>query len=175
MTLYYPRASRPKRLAAAAVDALIGILPFMAVAGAIASPLYALFMDPDTTWAGRFSLEVVICLYGALPVSFFWFCFYSLLRDSFGKGQSWGKKLFGLMVMDLERHLPCDRQSSFNRHYLGFSLTLFAVMLPFLALVLPLVEPLAILRSGQGLRAGDRWARTQVIEYKNRHLYGYMS
>jgi len=167
MICYYPRASPGKRLMAALVDTLVATLPFMVTATLILYPLIKLITGPEPSWTHRFGTETVIVLYTALPLSFFWFCFYSLLRDSFGKGQSWGKKICGLMVINLANHRPCDQKGSFDRNYLGFSLALFVPVLP----VLSLIEPFCIILSEQGLRTGDRWAGTQVINYQDRNYY----
>ena len=171
MILYYPRASLGRRFIAMAIDTLIAIVPILMVLAAILSPLVMIFTQSNTAWADRFSAETTIALFVALPVSFIWFCCYALLRDSFGKGQSWGKKLCGLMVINLTDQLPCCRKRSFARNYLAFSLTFFMILLPVFALMLPLAEPLSIIFSEQGLRIGDRWAQTQVIAYTKRFHY----
>ncbi len=167
MIRYYPPASLGRRLAAALVDTLIAALPLMATVALILAPLIKIVAGLEPLWADQFITETVIILYTALPLSFCWFCYYLLLRDSFGRGQSWGKKICGLMVMDLANHQPCDRKGSFGRNYLGFSLALFGLVLPALALI----EPLCIILSEQGLRTGDRWAGTQVINYQDRNYY----
>ncbi len=171
MVLYYPRASLGKRFIAITIDTLISALSSVVVLALILSPLVVLFTQQDTAWADRFNADIIIALYVALPLSFFWFCFYSLLRDSFGKGQSWGEKLCGLMVIDLTSKLPCNKKKAFARNYLAFSLSFFMMVLPVIALSLPLIEPLYIIFSEQGLRIGDHWSQTQVIEYKNRFYY----
>jgi len=166
MMQYYPRAPMIRRLVAVLVDTLIAALPFAAVIMMIFYPIINMLTQANASWAGYYSKEGLIALYAALPFSFAWFCCYALLRDSFGKGQSWGKKLCGLMVMDLTRHRPCDKKGSLARNYLGFSLTVFMLVLPILAPLLALVEPFSIILNRQGLRTGDRWAGTQVIDYK---------
>lgn len=70
------------------------------------------------------------------------------------------------MVIDLRSKLPCDKKQSFTRNYLAFSLTFFMIALPVLALMLPLIEPFSIILNEHGLRIGDSWSQTQVIEYK---------
>ncbi len=81
--------------------------------------------------------------------TFFLFLFYLLARDSFGLGQSWGKKFCGLMVVRLTDNQPCKIENSLLRNFL---LPLF-----FIEFFVPLAN-------SKGQRLGDMLAKTQVIE-----------
>lgn len=60
----------------------------------------------------------------------FWFVYYGLFRDSFHNGQSWGKRLCGLKVIELEGNRPCSRGASFTRNFPGLTLGFIAFFLP---------------------------------------------
>ena len=99
----------------------------------------------------------------AIFLSFIWFVYYGLFRDSFHNGQSWGKKLCGLKVIELEGNRPCSRGASFTRNFPGLTLGFIAFFLPLFGWLLIFVEPWAVISSKEGQRFGDRWARTQVV------------
>jgi len=80
---------------------------------------------------------------------------YLLLRDAIG-GQSIGKILLGLVVIDLETGRVSSLSGSVKRNFL--------LLLPGANLVAIVLEARAILADSQGQRLGDRLAQTQVIE-----------
>lgn len=84
---------------------------------------------------------------------------YSFIKDGLGKGQSWGKKAVGLMVIHLSDNTPCSFGQSFLRNLI---MTLIGIV-PFIGW---LVEPIIVLASEDGRRLGDKAADTQVIESK---------
>jgi len=86
-----------------------------------------------------------------------WGLYYRFTKDARPNGQSIGKKMCNLMVIDVETGEPCSLGQSIGR---AFILTLFNVV-PILGW---LVEPLAVLVSDDGRRLGDRAAGTQVVE-----------
>jgi hypothetical protein len=104
---------------------------------------------------------VVICLIGfrmqGSPLFFLLGGVYLLLRDAlFVPGQSVGKFLLGLVVIDLRNGRPCTRAGSVKRN--------FILLVPGLNVVALGLEALAVIRDRQGQRLGDRLANTQVID-----------
>ncbi len=155
-----------KRLWAFVMDMVIAGL--ISTAGSIFGiyVLFKLMTFQEVTFLhglGEGSLYIY-CL--VMMLSYLWFIAYILLRDSFGKGQSFGKKVFGLKVIKLDNGLPCKSRDSIMRNLLGFGFIILNFILPFFTIPLLLIEPMAILKSEKGQRIGDRWARTQVVDIK---------
>jgi uncharacterized RDD family membrane protein YckC len=92
-----------------------------------------------------------------------WLVGYGLLRDSFGDGQSWGKRLLGLRVVHAGLGRPCGRKESLLRNLPGVASVVASILLPFVGWLLLVVEPLAVVTSPARLRIGDRWAGTHVV------------
>jgi uncharacterized RDD family membrane protein YckC len=80
---------------------------------------------------------------------------YLLLRDAIG-GQSIGKLLLGLVVIDLETGRVSSISGSLRRNLL--------LLLPGANVVAVFLEARTIIADRQGQRLGDRLAQTQVIE-----------
>ena len=80
---------------------------------------------------------------------------YVLLRDGVA-GRSVGKFLCGLVVINLKTGRPCGQGASISRNAL--------LLLPGANVVAVFLEASTIVRDPQGLRLGDRFAWTQVIE-----------
>jgi uncharacterized RDD family membrane protein YckC len=80
---------------------------------------------------------------------------YLLLRDAVS-GRSFGKFLFGLVVVNLETGHPCGWRASTSRNVL--------LLLPGANIVAAILEASTIVRDPQGQRLGDRFALTQVVE-----------
>jgi uncharacterized RDD family membrane protein YckC len=80
---------------------------------------------------------------------------YLLLRDGI-KGQSIGKFLLGLVVINLETGLPSALAGSVRRNLL--------LLLPGAGIVAIFLEARTIVRDPQGQRLGDRLAQTHVVE-----------
>jgi uncharacterized RDD family membrane protein YckC len=81
---------------------------------------------------------------------------YLLLRDAVIPGQSVGKFLFGLRVINLGNGRPCGRIQSAQRN--------FILVVPGLNVVAIALEAVAVPRDPQGQRLGDKLANTQVVE-----------
>lgn len=82
---------------------------------------------------------------------------YTLLKDGLGRGQSWGKKAVGLMVIHLPDNKPCTLGQSSLRN-------LFLVLFGLIPLLGWVVEPVMVLVSDNGRRVGDKAANTQVVD-----------
>ena len=80
---------------------------------------------------------------------------FLLLRDSI-RGQSPGKLLLGLVVINLETGRPCTPKDSVWRSAV--------FLVPGANVVAVFLEPITIVRDPQGQRLGDKLAQTQVIE-----------
>ena len=80
---------------------------------------------------------------------------YLLLRDS-AQGQSLGKLLFGLVVINLQTGRPATPGLSVRRNLL--------FLLPGANVPATFLETMTLVRDVQGQRLGDRLAHTQVIE-----------
>ena len=80
---------------------------------------------------------------------------YLLLRDGIG-GQSLGKLLVGLVVVNVQTNQLCTWKESALRNVF--------VLIPGANLVAIFLESITIIRDPQGQRLGDRLAQTQVIE-----------
>jgi uncharacterized RDD family membrane protein YckC len=174
---YHAPAPLGKRFLAFVIDAVIGGLALAILVGgflglsiaSLGAPYWGLdalaraFEETSlTTFYVLFALWLL-----AAGLCFVWLVAYGLLRDAFGTGQSWGKRLLGLRVISSETHLPCGRQASLMRNLPGLSSTLVGILagtlLPICGLLPLLVEPLAVIASEDYLRLGDRWARTRVV------------
>jgi uncharacterized RDD family membrane protein YckC len=82
---------------------------------------------------------------------------YLVLRDAlFVQGQSVGKFLAGLRVVNLDTGRPCGRLQSAKRNVI--------FIVPGLNIVAIGFEAVAIFQDAQGQRLGDRIANTQVVD-----------
>lgn len=87
-------ASRPTRLVGQIIDAIIAMLPFL-LAGTVAADAPVLV--------------------GAASI---WFTFYYFLADGLPGGQSLGKRMQGMTVVDADSGMPCSFRQSFIRNLL---------------------------------------------------------
>lgn len=85
---------------------------------------------------------------------------YFLIKDSLGQGQSLGKRIVGIVVIDTENSTQCTIQKSIMRNFISLLLTIFVPFIGFL------IEPIMIIVSRRGLRLGDLASKVQVT-YKN--------
>jgi uncharacterized RDD family membrane protein YckC len=98
---------------------------------------------------------------------------YLLSADGMLQGQSLGKKLFGVKVVYLPSRAPARYRDSFLRNS-PFGLVVILGMMPEVgaeaffaaALVLGGVEAWKVVKDAFGLRLGDAWAQTQVVDGK---------
>lgn len=100
---------------------------------------------------------------------------YSLIADGFFDGRSLGKKLIGLRVVNLKTGLPCSYRDSIMRN-IPIGLTVLFALIPILGwillftagLVMILFESYLIYSDSGGIRIGDIFADTQVIDAKEK-------
>ncbi len=98
---------------------------------------------------------------------------YLLFADGMLQGQSVGKRIFGIKVVYLPTRAPARHRDSVLRNS-PFGLILLLGMMPDLgdvafvagALVIGGVEAWKAWREPLGLRLGDAWAQTQVVDGK---------
>lgn len=85
-------------------------------------------------------------------------CTYILFKDSLLQGKSVGKYLFGLMVIRLSDGKPCSISRSILRN-------LFFIV-PGMNIVAFIFEAYFSINDERGIRLGDKFAITQVVEGK---------
>lgn len=98
---------------------------------------------------------------------------YSMISDGFFDGRSLGKKLIGLRVVNLKTGLPCSFKDSMLRN-IPIGLTVLFAVIPILGwillftvgLVMILFESYLIYSDDGGIRIGDIFADTQVVDAK---------
>ena len=98
---------------------------------------------------------------------------YLLFADGMLQGQSVGKKIFGVKVVYLPTRTPARHRDSVLRNA-PFGLVLLLGMMPELglsaflagAILVGGVEAWKVLRDPLGMRLGDDWAETQVVDGK---------
>jgi len=98
---------------------------------------------------------------------------YILFADGMLQGQSPGKKIFGVKVVYLPTRSGARHRDSVLRNA-PFGLILILSMMPELGTraffaglaVIGSIEALQVWRDKEGLRLGDTWAQTQVIDGK---------
>lgn len=129
----YPKASNGSRFLAYLVDGLICSLPLL--------PGLGFFFVSGMEPVGVIWMIITGC----------WGIYYSFCKDGFGTGQSYGKKMNGLMVVNLETNQPCSKGKS--------ALRALSFCIPYLGLV----EIVMVLAHEKGRRLGDLFAKTQVI------------
>lgn len=143
-TLILPRyrpAPHGARLRAFLVDFLIAILPFFLSIAVL-----------DTTWKYP-PLWAQYLLFGAASA---WSIGYMFAKDGRAHGQSIGKNMYGLMVVNVDTNQPCSMREAIRRQVELF----FLLLLPMVGW---LIEPAVVVLSTDGRRLGDRAAHTQVI------------
>ena len=144
----YRRASLGSRLVALVVDWFVAFAP-------LAVPI-ALMVATEPQSGPSLAIAILLMIAGVG-----WAFYYRLTKDGRPNGQSIGKSLVDLMVVDLETNAPCTRGKSALREIVWLGLN----ALPFGFLV----EPLFAIIDDRGRRVGDRASNTQVIEVADYH------
>lgn len=98
---------------------------------------------------------------------------YALIADGFFDGRSLGKKMIGLRVVNLKTGMPCSFKDSILRN-IPMGLTVFFALVPILGwillftvgVVVILFESYLVFSDSGGIRIGDIFADTQVVNQK---------
>ena len=131
------------------------------VKASVLKRILARLVDGLVAWAFALVLPPAGILVGLL---------YFAVADSFQKGQSLGKMVFGLEVVRSDGS-PCDLKASIYRN-IPFELALLFAAIPLLGWILLviagipilLIELWLVIADHNGSRLGDRIAGTTVIE-----------
>ncbi len=131
------------------------------VKASVLKRILARLVDGLVAWAFALVLPPAGILVGLL---------YFAVADSFQKGQSLGKMVFGLEVVRSDGS-PCDLKASIYRN-IPFELALLFAAIPLLGWILLIIAGIPILlielwlviADHNGSRLGDRIAGTAVIE-----------
>jgi uncharacterized RDD family membrane protein YckC/RNA polymerase subunit RPABC4/transcription elongation factor Spt4 len=150
---FYPKAPLGSRFGAYLLDGLFGLL--------LAIPSLIFIIGGISSSASYYSrrdegigLIIIGVLFLALPIV------YGLIKDGLGEGQSWGKKIVGLMVVNLDNNTPCNKGKSFLRALISGLI----VAVPYLNLLTMWIEPIMVLATDDGRKVADKVANTQVID-----------
>jgi uncharacterized RDD family membrane protein YckC len=134
---YYEKASISSRLGAGLLDTLFILL--------LCIPAYIVrllaHINSNIALDG-YSMPLLV-----IPFAYF------VMKDGLGKGQSWGKMMCDLMVVDITTNKPCTKEKSTSRN-------LYLIFLP----VLIIADFAMILFDKKGKKIGDLSQDTQVIE-----------
>jgi len=144
----YPKGSLVNRFLACLLDGLI-VLVFSIPA--IVCLIAALAKDYNGGSSEAGGYYVLALLLYIIPIV------YNLIKDGLGRGQSWGKRVLSLMVVNLETNMPCDKGKSAVRNLVSAVIT----AIPFVGW---LIEPIMVLVTVDARKIGDRAANTQVID-----------
>jgi uncharacterized RDD family membrane protein YckC len=163
----YPKAALGKRILAYIVDGIIGGLPVTVLIIAVLVPFlsYGQVYDYNfNTFQSASNITMVVAVVAALIIGGGWSIIYFLFRDGFGNGQSWGKKMCSLMVVNLDDNMPCNKSKSFVRNIFAWIISAVFSWAPGLNLLASIAEPIVAIIHDKGQRVSDMVARTQVIE-----------
>lgn len=155
----YPKAPLGKRVVAYLVDSVIAFLPMIILSLPFVSQL-------GTSITGGFYFDSPLMI-PVILIGLGWSLVYYLLRDGFGSGQSWGKKIMGLMVVNLTDNSPCSKSKSAIRNIISWLIALVLSWIPVINSLSSLVEPIVAISHGKGHRIGDMLAKTQVIDLED--------
>jgi uncharacterized RDD family membrane protein YckC len=138
------KANIVKRIVAYLIDSLIaGALMGVLLIVAIVVMVVGMMVNPAI---GTLIYVVVLLVAVVLVLA------YSLLKDGLFGGRSPGKKLAGLKVVNVRKNSPCSMKDSVMRN-----LTFMVPLLNIVECIMPFVD-------AEGLRFGDKWAGTQVVD-----------
>lgn len=165
----YPKAPLEKRFLAIFIDTLIiisycflAVIIFYTIRLGSVESVFPGMQYPNTdynierinNWENSIYL-IYIALVIIPPLIYF------LIKDSLGQGQSLGKRIVGIMVIDIENNSRCTIQKSIMRNFISLLLSIFVPFIGFL------IEPTMIIASSKGSRLGDLASKVQVTDKKN--------
>lgn len=105
------------------------------------------------------------------PLGVFGAFFFAAFQDSFGVGQSIGKRIIGLKVIDDRTGASCNFAASFLRNMPFSAIVLFVpftvLWIPLLCVALPIIgfEIYLLITLETGIRLGDVLTDSLVVEY----------
>lgn len=140
----YPKANVGRRGWACIIDTaliLLGILPML-----VFSIVMGNILDPFPTI--KLIIGFILILGG-----FSWCVYYSACHDGLKNGQSYGKKINGLMIVCLDTNQPCNKKTSYKR------------MMPWAFSITIIIDIFMVLFKANGKRLGDILTNTQVTEF----------
>ncbi|MBW6464722.1 MAG: RDD family protein, partial [Firmicutes bacterium] len=149
------------------IDSLIGGIPVAILVPLGLIPFFTVVRSYDyygSAYQSAPNVVMIIFMVLAIIIGGGWSLFYFLFRDGFGAGQSWGKKICGLMVVNLDDNRPCNKGKSFVRNIFAWIITAVFSWVPVLNALAGIAEPIIALIHEKGQRVGDMVARTQVID-----------
>ncbi|MFM8312707.1 MAG: RDD family protein [Deltaproteobacteria bacterium] len=121
-----------------------------------------------------FIIVAIIFLLGKalwLPLGWLGALVYAAIQDSLGQGQSVGKKIIGLQVLEDYSGLPCSPSHSILRN-IPWVISLFCLPIPVVGVLMQLVlvpliclELYLLVTLDSGVRLGDVMGNTVVVEY----------
>lgn len=156
----YPKASLKNRFLAALLDRLI--LTGLSIPAFIS---FILALDRALSYNHHSRIGTGFFWVAALLLCLIPFV-YNFIKDGLGQGQSWGKKAFDLMVINLDNNTPCDEGKSFSRNFISG----LVAIIPFVGW---LIESIMVLATEDGRKLGDKAEKTQVVDknsFKNKKL-----
>jgi uncharacterized RDD family membrane protein YckC len=159
----YPKATVGKRILAYLIDTLIVIIPVAVIIPISIIPFFS-YVRYEGDVSSTPNIAVIILMVLAIFIGIGWALFYSLVRDGFGAGQSWGKKICGLMVINLNTNEPCNKVQSLVRNVFALLISGALSWVPVINGLSSLVEPIVALVHEKGQRVGDMVGNTQVID-----------
>lgn len=167
-TSAYSKAPLWSRFLASVLDSIIaGIVPFVGAIILITAGVtnsysydwyYSDFPRYNGVSYGWFILGMILVIGGII-----WGLVYSFIKDGLGRGQSYGKRTVGLMVVDIRDNTPCGMGKSALRNLIMTALG----MIPYFGW---LIEPIMVLANDKGRRLGDLAANTQVVTVKEYNM-----
>ena len=135
MKMNYPKASLGSRLLASIADTAFSVLALL--------PGYIFIGIRSTQVLGSTLLIIGSC----------WVLYYSFFKDGLSGGQSYGKRMNGLMVVNITTNRPCTK--------VGSAIRALGLCIPYVG---GIIEAILVLVTDKGHRLGDMFAGTQVIE-----------
>jgi uncharacterized RDD family membrane protein YckC len=164
---YYTKASLARRFAASLLDSLVttGLsLPSVIV---LYNALVHMYRQNFTDY-----LFFAAILY-LLPLT------YSLIKDGLGKGQSMGKRIADIMVVNLGTNTPCSKWKSAFRCFISALIFVIPYVMViatrsgatmFVLFLILLIEPIMVLARADGRKIADLATDTMVIDVENFHV-----
>jgi uncharacterized RDD family membrane protein YckC len=147
--------------------------------------------EPPTSLFSRFSAKAIdLIIVAALfflgqtiwaPLGVFVSVLFCALQDGMGMGQSVGKRIIGLCVVDAGGNYPCSFHSSISRNLPFIAVLVFSahpllwVLLCLVALPVVGLEVYLLFCLPTGVRVGDILGNTRVTEYIDESLPGFQN